>query len=212
MSKTENTGTPGKRVQQKEARRVAIIEAALEEFTSQGFTATKLEDVAVRAGIGKGTIYLYFNSKEDLFEEVVRRTLLPAPEQRMPPNFIKDYAGTTTELLTNHFRFMYAFMQHEKVPPVIAMVLGEIARFPQLSQFFYDEMISQSQAILESIIARGVKSGEFRASASSIHHQILIGPTLLGVIWNLQFRQQAPLDMSVYCEMHIDCILRALKP
>src|SRR5687767_8026727 len=101
MVKSENTSTPGKRVQQKEARRVAIIEAALEEFTSQGFTATKLEDVAVRAGIGKGTIYLYFNSKEDLFEDVVRRTLLP--ERKLPPNYVDDFEGTTAELLANHF-------------------------------------------------------------------------------------------------------------
>ena len=209
MTKEENPGNPGKRVQQKEARRVAIIEAALEEFTNQGFTATKLEDVAVRAGIGKGTIYLYFNSKEELFEEVVRRTLLP--EHRLGPNFVADFEGTTAELLTNHFRFMYSFMQHEKVPPVIAMVLGELVRFPQLSQFFYDEMISQSHAMLQSIIARGVKSGEFRSSASDMHHQLLIAPALLGVIWNLQFRKQAPLDLQVYSEMHIDFILRALK-
>ncbi|MES2624620.1 MAG: TetR/AcrR family transcriptional regulator [Pseudomonadota bacterium] len=209
MAKTENTATPGKRVQQKEARRVAIIEAALEEFTSQGFTATKLEDVAVRAGIGKGTIYLYFNSKEELFEEVVRRTLLP--EHRLPDNFVADYEGTTEELLTNHFRFMYSFMQHEKVPPVIAMVLGELVRFPHLSQFFYDEMISHSQAMLQSIIARGIKSGEFRACAINMHHQLLISPALLGVIWNLQFKEQAPLDLAVYSEMHIDFILRALR-
>ncbi len=209
MSKIDNTGTPGKRVQQKEARRVAIIEAALEEFTSQGFTATKLEDVAVRAGIGKGTIYLYFNSKETLFEEVVRRTLLP--EGKLATDFVAEFKGTTAELLTNHFRFMYTFMQGEKVPPLIAMVLGEIVRFPQLSQFFYDEMISHSKAVLESIIERGVKSGEFRASARDIHHQILIAPALLGVIWNLQFKTQAPLDFDVYCEIHIDFILRALK-
>jgi AcrR family transcriptional regulator len=209
MVKSENTSTPGKRVQQKEARRVAIIEAALEEFTSQGFTATKLEDVAVRAGIGKGTIYLYFNSKEDLFEDVVRRTLLP--ERKLPPNYVDDFEGTTAELLANHFRFMYSFMQNENVPPLIAMVLGEIARFPQLSQFFYDEMISHSRAMLESIIARGVRSGEFRKSAENMHHQILIAPALLGVIWNLQFKKQAPLDFAVYSEMHIDFILRALK-
>ena len=209
MAKIESTSTPGKRVQQKEARRVAIIEAALEEFTSQGFTATKLEDVAVRAGIGKGTIYLYFSSKEELFEEVVRRTLLP--DGKPLSSFVADFEGTTEELLSNHFRFMYTFMQHEKVPPLIAMVLGEIARFPQLSQFFYDEMISQSKAILESIIARGVKSGEFRKAAGNMYHQILISPALLGVIWNLQFKQQAPLDLVAYSEMHIDFILRALR-
>lgn len=209
MNKSDTTSAPGKREQQKEARRVAIIEAALEEFTTQGFTATKLEDVAVRAGIGKGTIYLYFNSKEELFEDVVRKTLLP--ERKPPSNYVEDFEGTTAELLASHFRFMYSFMQNEKVPPLIAMVLGEIVRFPQLSQFFYDEMISHSRAMLQSIIARGVKRGEFRKSAENMHHQILIAPALLGVIWNLQFRQQAPLDFAVYSEMHIDFILRALK-
>ena len=209
MNKSDSTSAPGKRLQQKEARRTAIIEAALEEFTSQGFTATKLEDVAVRAGIGKGTIYLYFNSKEELFEDVVRRTLLP--ERKLPPNYVEDFEGTTSELLANHFRFMYSFMQNEKVPPLIAMVLGEVVRFPQLSQFFYDEMISHSRAMLESIIARGIKSGEFRKSAENMHHQILIAPALLGAIWNLQFKQQAPLDFAVYSEMHIDFILRALR-
>ena len=209
MTAEANTATPSKRMQQKEARRVAIIEAALEEFTSKGFTATKLEGVAVRAGIGKGTIYLYFNSKEELFEDVVRRTLLP--EHKPAANFVADFEGTTAELLINHFRFMYSFMQHEKVPRVIAMVLGELVRFPQLSQFFYDEMISQSQAMLQCIIARGINSGEFRKSASDMHHQLLISPVLLGVIWNLQFKQQAPLDLAAYSEMHIDFMLRALK-
>jgi len=199
----------GKRELQKEARRIAIIDAALEEFTAQGFTATKLDDVAVRAGIGKGTIYLYFDSKEQLFEEVVRRNLLPGRD--VVENYVANFEGGVAELLANHFRNIYSFMQNEKIPPLMAMVLGEAVRFPRLSRFFYDEMVRHSQATLRSIIARGIASGEFRASATDIFHQLLFAPVVIGSIWNLQFREVDPVDMQAYSEAHIDFVLRALK-
>jgi AcrR family transcriptional regulator len=135
MTKTVTSmPSPGKRELQKEARRIAIIDAALEEFTAQGFTATKLDDVAERADIGKGTIYLYFDSKESLFEEVVRRNLLGGEE--MIENFIASFEGTTSELLAAHFRGMYQFMQNDKIPPLIAMVLGEALLLRRSDQAF----------------------------------------------------------------------------
>ena len=201
--------SPGKRELQKEARRIAIIDAALEEFTAQGFTATKLDDVAERAGIGKGTIYLYFDSKEGLFEEVVRRNLLGGEE--MIENFITAFDGSTSDLLAAHFRGMYNFMKNEKIPPLVAMVLGEAVRFPSLSRFFHDEVIKQSQDVMHRIIQRGVDCGEFRKEASEVYSQFLIAPVLIGALWKLQFNAIAPIDMVDYSEKHIDFILRALK-
>jgi AcrR family transcriptional regulator len=200
---------PGKRELQKEARRIAIIDAALEEFTAQGFTATKLDDVAERAGIGKGTIYLYFDSKELLFEEVVRRNLLGGRE--IIENFIATFEGDTAELLAQHFRSMYLFTQNEKIPPLIAMVMGEAVRFPALSRFFYDEVIKPSQELIRRIIRRGVERGEFRTDAEEIYVQILIAPVLLSAVGKLQFGSFAPIDMADYSEKHIAFILRALK-
>jgi AcrR family transcriptional regulator len=201
--------SPGKRELQKEARRIAIIDAALAEFTAQGFTATKLDDVAERAGIGKGTIYLYFDSKEILFEEVVRRNLLGGGE--IIEKFISSFEGDTAELLAQHFRNMYLFTQNEKIPPLIAMVMGEAIRFPALSRFFYDEVIKPSQELMRRIIRRGVERGEFRADAEEIFVQILIAPVLLGAVSKLQFGAFAPIDMADYSEKHIAFILRALK-
>ncbi|MEY4642530.1 MAG: hypothetical protein RLZZ227_2524 [Pseudomonadota bacterium] len=209
MPKTSSPASPGKRELQKEARRIAIIDAALEEFTAQGFTATKLDDVAERAGIGKGTIYLYFDSKESLFEEVVRRNLLGSEE--MIENFISNFAGNTSELLAQHFHNMYLFTQNEKIPPLMAMVLGEGVRFPALSRFFHDEVIKPSQELMRRIIRRGVERGEFRVDAEEVYTQILIAPILLGALTKLQFGAFAPIDMADYSEKHIDCILRALK-
>lgn len=200
---------PGKRELQKEARRIAIIDAALEEFTAQGFTATKLDDVAERAGIGKGTIYLYFDSKEILFEEVVRRNLLAGRE--MVDSFIANFEGSTAELLTQHFRNMYLFTQNPKIPPLMAMIVGEAVRFPALSRFFHDEVIKPSHEFLRRIIRRGVERGEFRADAADVYVQILFAPVLLGALGKLQFGSFAPFDMTDYSEKHIDFILRALK-
>jgi AcrR family transcriptional regulator len=201
--------SPGKRELQKEARRIAIIDAALEEFTAQGFTATKLDDVAERAGIGKGTIYLYFDSKESLFEEVVRRNLLGGEE--MIENFIASFEGTTSELLVAHFRGMYQFVENDKIPPLIAMVLGEAMRFPALSRFFYDEVIKHSHERMQRIIRRGVESGEFCKEASEIHAELLIAPVLIGALTKLQFGAYVPIDMADYADKHIAFILRALK-
>ena len=200
---------PGKRELQKEARRIAIIDAALEEFTAQGFTATKLDDVAERAGIGKGTIYLYFDSKEILFEEVVRRNLLGGRE--IVEKFIATFEGDTGALLAQHFRSMYLFTQNEKIPPLMAMVMGEAVRFPALSRFFYDEVIRPSQELMRRIIRRGVERGEFRADAEEIYVEILIAPILLGALGKLQFGAFAPFDMADYSEKHIAFILRALQ-
>lgn len=200
---------PGKRELQKEARRVAIIDAALEEFTAQGFTATKLDDVAVRAGIGKGTIYLYFDSKESLFEEVVRRNLLGGRE--LVENFVATFEGSTAELLTQHFRNMYLFTQNDKIPPLMAMITGEAVRFPSLSRFFYDEVIKPMQELMRRIVRRGVERGEFRADVSDIYIQILFAPVLLGALNRLQYGAFAPIDMEKYAAQHIDFILRGLK-
>ena len=210
MTKTATPITvPGKRELQKEARRIAIIDAALEEFTAQGFTATKLDDVAERAGIGKGTIYLYFDSKEILFEEVVRRNLLGGRE--IVENFIANFEGSTAELLSQHVRNMYHFTQNDKIPPLIAMIMGEAVRFPALSRFFHDEVIKPSKENLRRIIQRGVERGEFRAGAADIYNQILIAPVLLGAVNNLQYGAFAPIDMADFSGKHIDFILRALK-
>lgn len=200
----------GKRELQKEARRVAIIEAALEAFTSQGFTATRLDEVAVRAGIGKGTIYLYFSSKENLFEEVVRHTMFPVRDAA--ESFLAGFTGTASDLLRSHLRNVYSAMANPKIPQLMAMIFSEGMRFPSISGFVFKEVISHSQNMIRNIILRGVASGEFRSDAADTPSQLLISPALVAATWNLQFQEQAPLDMNAYIEAHIDFVLRALKP
>lgn len=202
----------GKREQQKEARRNAIIDAALEEFIAQGFTATKLDDVAERAGIGKGTIYLYFDSKESLFGEVVRKNLLPQGDMAHEYQAcLEKHEGTAAEILADHFRHIYSAMKNEKVKPLLMMILGETSRFPKLTRFYFDEMINPSQQLIRGIIRKGIDNGEFRASAAEVFTQLLFAPAMNGVLWNCQFGELAPIDIDIYAEDHIDFMLRALK-
>lgn len=211
MNEPAKLPATGKREQQKEARRCAIIDAALAEFTAQGFTSAKLDDVAVRAGIGKGTIYLYFDSKESLFEAVVRTHLIP--DEDMAAAYMDSMnEGSAADVLARHFRHMYAFLKHDKVPPLLMMIQSETARFPKLAEFFYQEMIRPSQEVIRHILRKGVASGEFRADAEQVHSQLLFAPVMHSALWNLTYGNLAPLDLDQYAETHIDFMLRALRP
>jgi len=201
---------PSKREQQKEARRNAIIDAGFQEFALQGFTATKLDDVAVRAGIGKGTIYLYFDSKESLFEEVIRKNLFPARDEA--ENRAAEFTGTATELLRIQFRRMYEFLHEDKMPQLLALIMSESTRFPTLADFFFREMVSRNQDLMRRTIKKGVASGEFRETFPEEFTQILMAPTMISALWKLQFDNHSPLDIDAFAEAHIDFILRGLKP
>lgn len=198
-----------KRAIQKEVRRNAIIEAGLLEFTAQGFTSTRLEDVADRAGIGKGTIYLYFDSKESLFEEVVRKNLFSVRDGAV--NLLEEFTGSATELLTLHLNNLYEFLNTDNIPQLLAVVIGEVGRFPKLADFFFKEMVQQSQEVLRGIIRKGVESGEFQENGLEKYTQIVVSPIMMGAIWRMQFGVHAPIDMKDYAKTHIDFILSGLK-
>lgn len=200
---------PSKRELQKEARRSAIIDAGFHEFTTKGFTATKLDDVAERAGIGKGTIYLYFDSKESLFAEVVQKNMFPDAQSHLdtPENF----QGSASELLALHIREMYSMLHQDSIPSLVAIVLGEATRFPELSDYFFNEIVSKRHDLIRSIIRKGIETGEFRESPIEEYIQILIAPVIFSAIWKLQFDRLSPVDVPAYAEAHIDFILRGLK-
>ena len=210
MSATFELPRTGKRELQKEARRIAIIDAAFDAFMQQGFTATKLDDVAERAGIGKGTIYLYFDSMENLFEEMVRQTLFPLRDAAEA--YVANFTGSASDLLASHLRNFYASMNNPRIPPLMAMISSEALRFPTIAAFFYEEIISKSYQMLRRIIDTGIETGEFRADADKLYLQLVTAPVLISVNWNLQFREQAPIVIEDYSRMHIEFVLRALRP
>jgi TetR/AcrR family transcriptional regulator len=159
---TDNPATtPAPRWQRRpEARPDEILDAALDVFGEQGFARARLEDVAQRAGVSKGTLYLYFDSKETLFREMVRAKAVAA--LREGEAFVEGFVGTNRELLVAFLRRMYHVLREQNLSRISRLVQSELGGFPELAHFYTQEVILPARRLVESILTRGVASGEFR--------------------------------------------------
>ncbi len=184
-------------------RRDAILAAALEEFAASGFAATRLDDVARRAGVAKGTIYLYFRDKESLFQELVRAMLSPivgtietAQVRDLPARII---AETIADIFVREI-----FGTRRK--DVIRLIITEGARFPKLAEFYYHEVIERVTAVLRAMLARAAARGELSSDALARFPQLLVAPALVALVWNSMFDRFAPLDIRELMRAHLDLL------
>jgi AcrR family transcriptional regulator len=141
-----------------EERPQQIIEAALDVFAERGLASARLEDIAKRAGVSKGTIYLYFPNKEALFREVVRQTVV-ATIERAEREIVH---GSATEQLRTYLRGYWAFVRSPRFEAIYRLVLAELQNFPDLAQFYSEEVVQRSARLIGRIIQHGIDSGEFR--------------------------------------------------
>lgn len=156
--------TPAPRWQRRpEARPEEILDAALAVFGEQGFAGAKLDDVARRAGVSKGTLYLYFDSKETLFREMVRARIVSAITEG--EDMVRAHDGTSRELLVKLIRRMWVIVRTAEMARIGRLVQSELGKFPELARFYFDEVILRSRKVLEAALDRGVASGEFRRPA-----------------------------------------------
>ncbi|HJP58775.1 MAG TPA: TetR/AcrR family transcriptional regulator [Gemmatimonadaceae bacterium] len=162
-----------------EHRPQQIIEAALETFGECGLAKARLDDIAKRAGVSKGTIYLYFPNKEELFREVVRQTAVAAIEsgERTVTQ------GTPTDQLFAAMRGYWAFVRSPIFNTLHRLVLGELHQFPDLARFYADEVVARGLKLLGGIIRRGVDTGEFREVDPVIAARMLVAMTVMNAIW-----------------------------
>ena len=184
-------------------RREAILAAALEEFSARGFAATRLDDVARRAGVAKGTIYLYFRDKESLFQELVRTMLSPlvgaieeTPKADIP---VRAAAEAFVDLFV---REIYGTRRKD----VIRLIISEGTRFPKLAEFYYREVIARVVPAMRALLTRAVERGELRHDALARFPQLLIAPGLVAILWNGLFGRYAPLDVGELMRAHLDLI------
>ena len=196
----------------KKARPAEILEAALVEFAARGFAATRMEDVARRAGVTKGTIYLYFESKEALFKALVRESIGNTLSQMT--GAVSQFPGSSRELL----RFVLGAIGHfartsdRVVLPKI--VLAESGNFPEIVRFYREEIIDKGLSLLTGIIRRGIERGEFRSVPPEHAARLCVAPLLLGAFWRTTFAQfdSEPYDIQGLIDTHIDVLLRGLAP
>jgi AcrR family transcriptional regulator len=193
----------------KEARPAEILEAALACFSERGFAATRLEEVAARAGVTKGTIYLYYPSKEDLFKAAVRSELVPIIERL---EVLLAEPITATVFLQRLVMSLEAVVASR--PSVIPkLVFAEAGNFPELARFYLDTIIHPARDLLATVLRRGVEQGEFRPV--DVDHVVycVIGPFLFTVLWkhSLGPHDDRPLDISAVFRAHIDLLLHGLQ-
>ena len=200
---TRQGGRRGDRQARRGDKRDAILAAALEEFSTSGFAATRLDDVARRAGVAKGTIYLYFRDKESLFQELVRAMLSPlvgvieaAPLRDLP---IRAVAQMIIDTFVNE---IYPTRRKD----VIRLTLTEGPRFPKLAEFYYREVVSRGLAIMRSLATRAAAERAFTSDAPARFPQLIVAPLLMAVIWDGMFADIHPLDSTSLLRAHLDLL------
>jgi AcrR family transcriptional regulator len=184
-------------------KRDAIIAAALEEFSARGFAATRLDDVARRAGVAKGTIYLYFSDKESLFQELVRAMVSPlvgaitsAPLNDFP---IRAVVEMIVDVFVNEI-----FATRRK--DVLRLIITEGPRFPKLAEFYYREVISRVLPILRARLTLAVEHGELAHDALARFPQLLVAPALMAIVWSGLFERFQPLDVRALMRAHLELL------
>jgi AcrR family transcriptional regulator len=184
-------------------RREAIIEAALDEFIARGFTATRLDDVARRAGVAKGTIYLHFKDKESMFEELIRTALVPMIGRLQAPPPI---GGSVRDAIEGFAQNFIREVATTRRGDIVRLVVAEGPRFPGIADFYYREVVSRGLASMRAMIELGIARGEIRQKNLARFPQIVVAPALIAVIWQSLFGKHAPLDATEMFRVHLDLI------
>ena len=162
-----------------EDRPEQILTAALQVFGECGLANARLQDIAERAGVSKGTIYLYFPNKEELFREMVRQTAVVAIERAEQ---VVTHGTPTVQLIT-FMRGYWTFVRSPVFSTIYRLVLGELHQFPDLAKFYAHEVVARGQKLLSGIIRRGVDAGEFREIDPMVAARMLVALIVMNGIW-----------------------------
>ncbi|MCU6434662.1 TetR/AcrR family transcriptional regulator [Undibacterium sp. Jales W-56] len=194
----------------KDARPQELLSAALDLFVDRGFAATRLDDVARAAGVSKGTLYLYYSSKEELFKAVVRENVLPLIDEA--GELIQAFSGSTADLFRLFMTTWWERMGKTKLSGLSKLMMAEASNFPDLAQFYHDEVIAPGDAMIVGMLRRGIASGEMRAIDPEIGAKILIAPMIMMMMWKHSYSvcQIPTKDLENYLEHYIDMALHGL--
>ena len=184
------------------ARREAVLSAALDEFSLRGFEAARLDDVARRAGVAKGTIYLYFRDKESLFQELIRTMLTPLVSTIEALGAADIPLNTLADQIADLFvREVYETRRKD----VIRLMIAEGRRFPKLAEFYYREVLSRIIAAMRALLRRAAGRGEIPAGLADFP-QIIAAPGLVAIIWSGLFERFEPLDVRKMMKTHFELL------
>jgi len=205
MKKTEKRPS---RAEQKARRPQEILEAAFEEFIVKGYAATRVEDVAARLGVTKGTIYLYFPTKEVLFEEMFRHMSTPFKDVL---DSVGGFKGTCADRLRALLLLAYEKIPNDrKTRELLRLTLSDGTRFPDIVDRHFDEFIAPLVAAVRALVDEGVSAGEFRRGAAANYPDVVASSILHVAVWRLMFADRRSIDGPAFMEAHYDLALNGL--
>ena len=195
----------------KEARPQEILDAALAIFAEKGFAATRMEDIAARAGVTKGTIYLYFESKEAVFKSLVGQSIGNTVSTVIES--VQRFEGSSADLLRFVLGAIGDFMRTSDRVVLPKILIAEAGNFPEVVRYYRMEIIDKGLALMTSVAARGISRGEFRKLPPEHVARLCIAPILLAAFWRTTFAQfdSEQYDYQGLIETHIDVLLRGLS-
>ena len=195
----------------KDARPQELLAAALDLFVERGYAATRLDEVAAQAGVSKGTLYLYFENKEELFKAVVREHLVPVLVDAEA--LIAQFDGHSSELLKTFILSWWRRIGETKLSGISKLMMAESGNFPDVARFYHKEVISRGEALIISILERGVTRGEFRPVDAQHAKLVIVAPVLMLMLWRHSFHacQLEPIDTQSYLSCFIDLLTRGLE-
>jgi AcrR family transcriptional regulator len=199
------------RQRRKEARPAELLAAALDLFVERGFAATKLDDVATRAGVSKGTLYLYFSSKEELFKAVIQQGILPLLDQG--EEVLEQHQGDAASLLEVMLKTWWALIGESRLAGIPKLMISEAGNFPEVAQYYYENIIVRVRNLIRKVLERGIASGQFRVGEMESTIDVILAPQLMLTIWRYSLApcDSGVQDPEVYLHTHIDLLLNGLK-
>jgi AcrR family transcriptional regulator len=193
----------------KEDRPAEITAAALAAFAENGYAATRVDEVAKRAGVSKGLLYLYFKTKEELFKAVIRSFISPRIDALISNIEVSDLSAE--EFIRGPFLQFARSIPKSPAKILLKLMVAEGPKHPELIAWYWENVVSRGIAALRTMIQRGVDNGEFRESALNEFPQLLVTPIFFSLLWTLLFQPHAELDTDQFIGAHIDMVLTSIK-
>lgn len=201
----------GVRRRRKAERPAELLEAALDVFVERGYAAARLEEIAARAGVSKGTLYLYYEGKEALFKAVIAESVLPliAEGELLVAQAAGDNAALLRELMLGWWRAVGA----TRIAGIPKLMIAEARNFPDVAQYYFDNVIVRGRELIIEVLRRGMQADEFRPGDPALLCQVLLAPLVMGGIWRQSFSPCEPrgIDWEAYVANHIDLVLNGLR-
>ena len=205
----EELGSVSRWKRRKDARPEEILDAALELFTEKGFSSTRMVDVAKLAGISKGTLYLYFDSKEAIFKGVVQQRITPQIDGFS--ELVDNFEGSNAELLRTMIKGWWMGVVCTSLSAIPKIIISESGNFPEMAEYFTKNVVTRSRGLFSKVITRGMISGEFEQYDAQTVARLVVAPLIQAAIWMHSLKPYDD-DMGAqgYLQLHTEFILNNL--